>query len=177
MINLLPYQQKAELRAEEEKRLIIILGAGVLVWLICLLLILFSVQIYSQGQLSSQNSILTEAAKKLNTSEVKDFQQKINSANALFLQLDAFYKKPKLTGIIKEISQTIPSGISLTNISFLSGDTTQVSLNGSAETREQLLNFKERLESQSNFKDINFPASNWITPSNINFSATLKLAH
>jgi hypothetical protein len=48
-------------------------------------------------------------------------------------------------------------------------------ISGFAADREILFKFKEKIEEEKNFKDIDFPLSNLVSPVNINFSLGFKV--
>jgi len=179
MINLLPPSEKAILVQEKINRLIIILGVLVLLFLLCLSLILLSLKIYISGQVKAQE-ILVEQKKQSLTSDILNFEKKVRVINQNFQKLDSFYKtQPNLILLFQDISKTLPPGLYLNNFSLSpSSDKNykfQVSISGYAPNREILLTFKQNLELQKNLKEIRFPSSNWLKPTDINFSATFKI--
>ncbi|MBM3250644.1 MAG: hypothetical protein FJZ07_00150 [Candidatus Nealsonbacteria bacterium] len=175
MINLLPPEQKEELLLEQKKRIIVILGILVLFFLFCLFLFSFLVKIYLQIQVISQKGFLKEAEKGSFQLEIQDLRRKIDLINQDITRLEQFYKnRIYFSEILDKISQTIPRGVYLTNfsaaVSFFEGESLiKISLSGFAPTREILLEFNKKLEEQINFKNISFPAANWVKPRDINF--------
>lgn len=180
MINLLPPIEKEFLRTEETKRLIAILGTVVLAFLICLILILFSIKIYIQSQVEFQRITLFQAEQEFEQSESQALQEKINLANLTFSKLNSFYQqKPNFSEILEKISETLPDRTYLTNISLNSQPPdkdfkTQISLSGFSPERELLFEFKKRLEAEPAFQEIYFPPTNWVKPTEIDFYVTLK---
>ncbi len=175
MINLLPSQQKEEILQEEKKRLISILGILILIFLICLALILFSIKIFISSQVGIQKTILNQREKELEVSRIQSLEEEIKTNNAILLKLNSFYQKQiNLLEVLEKIVITLPSEIYLTNLSFNKTQDeesfSQISLSGSAPTREILLEFKQNLESEEIFKEPSFPPSTWVEPTDINFS-------
>ena len=82
---------------------------------------------------------------------------------------------------LEEISKIIPSEISLTNLSIFSekkkneGQTIKVSLSGFAPTRKSLFYFRKKLKEAEFFKNVSFPPSNWIKPTDIDFSINFEV--
>lgn len=193
MINLLPPKEKDMLLMEKKKRIAIILWFLVLFFLICLILILFSIKVFSGGQIEVQKSSLAKSEKEFLQSETQELQEKINSANSIFKELSSFYQnKVYFSQILEKISKTIPENFYLTNLSVVfypiekekKEDGTEelkepkriiISLSGFAPLRQDLLEFKKNLETEQDFKEIFFPASNWVEASNINFYVTFKI--
>lgn len=175
MINLLPPQYKQELVKEEKRRLVLILSVLFLIFLVSLILILFSIKISLQGQVEALKIIADSEEKTLRTSEVQILREKINLANQNLLKLKSFYRDQiSSTEILEKIFQTIPSGIELTSLSWQK-DNSLVSLSGFSPNREILLEFIKKLEEKKEFSEINYPTTIWVEPVDINFSLTLKI--
>lgn len=186
MINLLPPQEKENLLLEKKKTMIVILWFLILFFLLCLILILFLIEIYSQGRVDAQKIISAEAKKEATQSEIKNIREKISSANATLAGLNSFYqKKFYFSDIIQKISELLPSGTYLTNLSiafyFVEKEDVKekgikVSLSGYAPTREILLEFKKNLGGENDFKEVYFPPSSWVKPADIDFLATFEIS-
>jgi Tfp pilus assembly protein PilN len=173
MINLLPKKEKEELIFEEKKKISLILGIQIFVFLISLLLVLFSINIYILSQVSFQKIIFSQEEKRFEESEAKIFQEKLKFLNQEISNLSSFYKNQlSLTENLDKISGILPSGIYLTSFSF-NTDTSQISLSGSALNRETLLKFKENLEKEKKFSQIYFLPNSWLDPTE--FSVNLKI--
>lgn len=174
MINLLPLQEKKNLRMEENWRLVLILGFLFLIFLISLFLILFSVKSYLWGQVESRKILVDLEEKYFQSSEIQALREKITLANQNLSKLTPFYQKQKRgTEILEKISQTLPPGVYLTTLSWQK-DTSQISLSGFSPTREILFEFKKKLE-EKEFREIYFPPQNWIEPTDIDFYVTFKV--
>jgi len=174
MINLLPNKEKEELRLEEQKKIILILGIQILILFVSLLLVLFSIDIYISSQVNVQKIIFSQEEKKFGESEAKIFQEKLEFLNQDISNLSSFYKNQiNLTEILNKISNILPSGISLNYFSFIT-DTSQISLVGSAPDRETLLKFRENIEKEKKFSQIEFSSNSWLDPTN--FSVNFKIS-
>lgn len=181
MINLLPPEEKEELLLEQKKRIIIILGILVLFFLICLFLFSFLVKIYLEIQVVSQKELFQEIEKGSLQSEMQGLKSKITLINQDLTKLEQFYKeKIYFSEILEKISQTIPRDVYLTNFSATISPAEKKSLikiflSGFAPTREILFEFNKKLEEESDFKNISFPAANWIKPRDINFFVSFEI--
>ena len=183
MINLLPAQYKEELKQEEGWKLVLILEILVLIFLICLTLILFSVKIFISGQLEAQKILLFQEEKKFEESQIKNMEEKITISNQTLLELNSFYQsQTNLTEILEKISEILPINVYLTTLNFNPLTATenekhaaQISLSGFSPTREILLEFKKNLEKEQTFEEIYFPPSNWVKPTDIDFSVNFKI--
>ena len=175
MINLLPSQQKEELREEGKWKLIMILGIVLLAFLISLSLILFSIKTVILGQVEIQKILLEEREKELKTQKIQELEAKIRDYNLTLSNLDSFYKKNlNLTDILEKLSKTLPQGTYLTTFIF-NLTTLEISLSGYSPDRETLVAFKENLEKEEKFEKVYFPLANWVSPTDINFSVTFKV--
>ena len=173
MINLLPIQSKKELKQEETLKIIIILGIVILAILVCFCLILFIIKIHISGEITAQKIFIEQKEEEFKMSETSDLEKEVLLFNQSLLELDSFYKKQiSPTKILEKISQILPSESYLTGFNFTQQ---QVSLSGFSSTREILVAFKESLEKQEIFTEIYFPSSNWVKPSDIDFSLNFKL--
>ena len=173
MINLLPLQQKEELLEEEKHNLVLILGILFLIFLISLILILFSIKIFISGEVEIQNILLSAEEKRFKESQIQNLEEKINISNQTLSKLDLFYQNQlNLTETLEKISGTLPLGTYLTTLNL---NLAQISLSGFSPTREILLEFKKNLEKEKIFGEIYFSPSNWVEPTDINFSVNFKI--
>ena len=188
MINLLPLQQKEELLEEEKYNLVLTLGILFLIFLISLILILFSIKIFISGEVEVQRILLSAEEKRFKESQIQNLEEKINTSNQTLSELNLFYQNQlNLTKTLEKISGTLPLKAYLTTFSLnplstpAEGETqkylAQVSLGGFSPTREILLEFKEALGKEELFGEIYFPPSNWVKPIDIDFSVTLRIIH
>lgn len=175
MINLLPPKEKESLIREENWKLVLILGTLFLSFLICLILILFSIQIYISGKIQSQKVIIEIEEKEFRDPETQNFRGEIALINQDLSRLNSFYQsQTNLTEILEKISGIFPEKMYLTSLSYQK-ETFQISLYGFASSREILLDFKKNLEKKKEFKEIYFPPQNWVKPTEIDFQVNFKI--
>jgi len=187
MINLLPPEEKEKLYLEKKKRLVIILWLLVLFFLLCLILVLFSIKVFLQVQIQSQKTLLEEVGIGFKQSETRDFQKKINRINLRLEKLTSFYQqKIYFSDILEKISNTLPQGVYLTNLSITRATMGEqkktekeggikISLSGFAPTVESLYEFRKNLEKENDFQNIYFPPANWVKLTDINFSISFAI--
>jgi len=174
MINLLPLEQKEELKREEKWKLTLILGIIFLIFLLCLFLILLSIRINVSSELEAQKNLSALEEGRFKTPEIQQFQEQITLLNENLLGINSFYQdQSSLTKVLEKISATIPSTIHLTRLSWQK-ENFQVELSGRASLREDLFELKNNLEKEKDFKDVYFPPSDWIKPKDVDFYVTFK---
>ena len=181
MINLLPPEDKEQLKKEESFRLILILGMLSVLFFVCLSLLLLSIRIYVGGGIAAQN-ILIEAEKK---QEQESPLQKIRLLNGDIKELERFYaQETVLSDIILRITTAVPERVYITSFSYTPPirpkggkeiTNARVSLTGFGPTREDLLAFRAKLEEDALFENFNFPQSNWKLAEDIDFSFTFEI--
>ncbi len=165
MINLLPDSEKKELLKIEKRKIQIIILFLMNFFLICFLLVFLFLNIYFASEIKSKEILIKELSNLQEPLEIKEKTIKINEE---IININNFYRdKIYYTSALNEIFNLMPEGSYLNNLSFINN---KVSLSGFALTRDDLLLFKERLE--ENFKEVNFPPSDWVKKESINFSVT-----
>ncbi len=75
---------------------------------------------------------------------------------------------------LKIISEITPSGINVNYLKINLGEQS-VKIKGKAGLRENLLDFKQKMESSEIFKDIDFPIKNILEKENIDFEINSKI--
>lgn len=173
MINLLPPKYKEDLRSEENLNLVFILEIFFLAFFLSLALVLFSIKIHIAGVIETQKIFFESKNKEF--SQVKLVESEINSINKELSNLDSFYKEQfDLTDFLERISALLPPGLYLNSFSYQK-EGHQINLSGFSSTVETLLDFKNNLEKQSDFKEVNFPTAVWLESVNIDFNTSLKI--
>lgn len=172
MINLLPEKQKKEFERDQMYRVVMILGTISIAGLICLALMLFTAKIYFMAKLEEKRILAEGKNQTIKMMKIKEDEERISSYNVNFSTLKMFYnKQANISLMIKELSDSLPPGISFSYLDYSGG---KVSISGFCPDRESLVNFKNNLEKQANFKKINFPANDWVEQRNIDFSLNFE---
>ena len=175
MINLLPLRYKEQLKQEENRKLVLISGIIFLIFLISLILILFSIKLHIQGQLESVKVLADLEEKTMEKSEIQILKGKINLSNQNLSKLKSFYKKQvSSVDILEKIFNTVPAEIYLTAFSWQK-NTSQVTISGFSPHREILFVFQQNLEQTEEFTEIIFPPQNWIKSTDIDFHVSFKI--
>jgi Tfp pilus assembly protein PilN len=178
MINLIPPKEKEKILMERINKVVIIHWFLIFFFILCFILVLFSVKIYFKSQALAQNSMVLNAKNNQETQKIIQFKEKMQTANDEIKEQNNFQKnKIYFSNIIEKIAGILPGNIKLNNISAVLDDKKiiKVSVSGFAQSREDLVALKDKLSQESAISEIKFPTSNWVEANNINFSASFNI--
>jgi len=173
-LNLLPSQDKKDLELAKISRLIASLAVWILIFLIIFILLLVSTYFSLSILLDEQKKLIEIRQSDPRTQDMLEIEEKIRQTNQIVKQV--YLKQEEMilwTPLLEKMTKIVPSGIYLTNFSYRAVDN-QITLNGWANWRENLLYFQESLEENSFFKEVEAPLSNLIKQRNIDFIFTIK---
>ena len=174
-------EQKKELKREKDFKLVLILGILVLSFLICFSLILFSIKILIEGELSYQKILLEQKEKE--AFYFYDLEKEVKEVNLTINKINFFYqKKTDFIDLSRAIFDSLPPEVYLSIFNFskpaipeeakYSGS---IFLTGFAPSRQALTLLKKNLESEKKFMEVYFPSENWVKPNDIIFTVSFKL--
>jgi hypothetical protein len=178
MINLLPPAEKKTLFQSRQKKLILILGIEFFVFLISVLLVFLAIQFYILGELSSKDFLFkySESQEKLDGS--LDLQNIIRKHNRNLSLIESFHKNQKFlsNSLINLLEVETPKGLYFTNLSVQSQENKiLMTIAGFSDTRENLIFFKDNIESNNKINNVAFSTGSWISPKSINFNVSLEI--
>lgn len=180
MINLLPPEEKKELLLKNKERLVIILGITAFVSLICMILILLSINFYILTEVVFQENVLEQTEKSYKTPVFLSFQSSIKKYNNTITKLNYFYKQEaSFSQILKIISSVQrPEGLYFTDISLDRNNENKnikAVISGFSVSREDLLVFKKNIEESTDIKNPYFSPESWTNPQNVRFYLTFEI--
>lgn len=181
MINLLPLEYKKELLKEKQFKIVVILIMVLTSFLISLILILFSIEIYTASQLAAEKNFLEYSQKEMEFFKIEELENKVVLTNRKISELNNFYtQQTSMIEVLEKISQVLPGKIYLTGIALNSSDEKDYKfslvINGFSPDRQSLLDLEKNLENNKNFfKVFTFPPSTWTKSEDIEFSLILKI--
>jgi hypothetical protein len=179
MINLLPPEEQSQLRLEDARKLVIILGITIIIPLICLALVLLSIQFYILGEINSQKTVLEQTKAQYQTQDFLKTKQLIDDSNAAMGQLIAEYQKNQYLGkSITAISVVPrPAGLYITDLSLVreSSGMVQATMTGFSNSRDDLLTFQKNLQSAKEIQNPVFSPESWVPAANVKFSLTFSV--
>ncbi|NTV40809.1 MAG: PilN domain-containing protein [Candidatus Moranbacteria bacterium] len=166
-LDLLPQNKKAKIKRDKLFGEIINEGILFLFPFFVLIVILFNVFYLLTIQKKINDSEYEIQQRQNEYQELnkydKDFKQ-MNETAVLLVKIQAGHLR--WVDIFSHLSQDTPQGVVLE--SFANKDYS-VFLVGKAKTRDQLLQFKENLEKDSCFGNVNVPLSNLVVKDNVDF--------
>ena len=179
MINLLPPEEKQELHLQQVKKLIVTLGTAIMVIVICLILVLFSVNYYVLGRAISQKAILDQAASQYETAEFLKYKDILQNYNKTIARLNSFYAgETEISPVLENIlGIERPKGVYFSNISLSkkADNKLQANISGTSDTRDNLLVFQKNIEEKKSIGNFSFSPESWINSTDINFYLTLEI--
>ncbi len=178
MINILPKEQKKDLKYEYHMRLF-----SVIFIMLAILGIFATILIIPSYFFSKSKEVLIE--KKLEDFNKNNPEIKVGDLNKITLDVNTKLKTLDNTwpndldtyDTFNQVLSTIPSGITITQFLYNEENegTTALQINGNATSREVLQNFKTTLQSNTKFSDVNLPISDFVKKSDINFSISFSV--
>ena len=172
-INLLPPNKKQAL--VEHKKFKTILGWELIIVIIacCFFAFLFGIDRFLSLDLEAISLAKNGQADNARYAKIEDYQSQFSQINARLTKLalidaDQLYWSP----IFLQLNSATPEAVEITELE--TKDLT-LSLTGHANTRDDLLAFKENLGKIACFLEVNLPVSNLVSKENIDFSLDLKI--
>lgn len=174
-LNLLPQEQKEGLRYEQYRRATVFIGIALMAQLLIFCLLLVSAYFYVafqwEGLARQVNAEKTKGATKksqdleLNVSQIK---KKLETFAALQNQ-----RRPAAE-MAEHVASLVPKGVRLKNFSFKK-ENKEIALTGRADTRADLLNFKNALERSEELKGVDVPIAALLRQIDIDFNIKIIL--
>ena len=127
----------------------------------------------SKSNLDTQSKISLTAVDQASISTAQDINGKLNLVESA--ENNKFIVSEK---VINSIIASKSPNIKITRIVYVEKDESTgaklVTISGIAPSREELLSFRQALEENSSFKNIDLPVSNFVKETNIQFTLTLR---
>lgn len=172
-LDLLPTERKQEIKRKKLFRGILREEFLFIIPVIVFIFILLNIYYVLTLQKDSMMSVQTMSQSQEKYRQLSTYEEKFKEANFINQALikiqsgHLYWQK-----LFRELSNTTPDGI---YVSDLSTKDFSVFLVGKARTREDLLGFKEKLESAECFETVNVPLSNLVVKDNVDFQIDLKI--
>lgn len=172
MINLLPAYRQKKLRREEMSKIAAIIGIVFFAAFLAFILMMALIHIDYSEKLKKAEINLEGKKQEMEIFAVDEIESQIARNNSLISKINEFYEKQvKITKIFLQIAEAMPLGLTISRFTYVSS---KIMIEGYAPDRNALAVFKNNLENQSGFFEVNFPSENWLAPQNINFNVNFK---
>lgn len=174
MLNLLPFQQKRELKLNLLNQAAIRVAISIIFMILILALLLLIARIIININLIETEKELSFWQSRAEIKELEILEKNIGELNKNLIFLNGLYQNQnKFSSFLENLAKDVPVDIRLDNV-FL-GESSAVNISGFAPTRNALINFKNVLEKAPYVSEFNFPLSNLTKATNINFRLSFKL--
>lgn len=144
-------------------------------------LILLSIKFYMIGMVGTQEILVSLEEENFAGSQAQDLANEVSGINEELGRLEFFYKNQmSFSNALSLVIRAMPDQTRLNTVylSIQSEDDKQKfksSLTGFSSDRETLFFLKRNLENEPSFAEIDFPPSNWVRPTDINFSVNFNV--
>lgn len=173
-LNLLPPAEKKELELIRTgfklRGFILCFFVSLIIFIIFLTNTLLCLSIL----LKAQNELVEIRQSDKRNQYLLEMEDKIKEIN---FEMERIVQKQKelflWTPLLEDLAKIVPRGVVLTGVSY-SPSNKRISLNGLAESRENVLLFQEALEKNKSCAEVEAPLSNLLKQKEINFTFTFK---
>lgn len=170
-LNLVSQELKKELKLRHLYKFLKKVDYIFIIISIVIAIMLLTARVILQNNFNSvveQTTQITKNSQSYNT-KVREINAKISSVEQIQKDFVAW------SGIFSELEKIANDGIVFASVRFNYNDKS-AKFSGNAKTRDDLIAFKEQLEQSSLFKQIDFPVSNILEKTDINFDLNAKLS-
>lgn len=181
MINLLPHPYLHELRREQLRRVFVICGLLAVVVVFVNITLLFPPLLFLRFREASIEREIAIANQAPEIQRASGIEQRIAAFNA---RLGAFERNEKATNVpvsqlFEPAFQARDRAIAITSLTFLPNDAnrdvSRLLIRGSAETRNALMRFADRLKIEHRYSSVVLPVENLLRDRDITFSLTVDV--
>jgi|GEM_PF-3099521 len=184
LINLLPEKQKKELELEEKQKKALLVLFYFIFSLIFFAFLLFFTNHYITERVISLGDEVLAKNEELQGAKIQESKQIISDINQKLSKIDTvFEERVMLSGFLEKIASLTPSSVYFTTFSLQrqlrkteQGETEfffEVTIQGVAETREELYSFKQIVDKEETLQDPYFQPFSWVSPVKADFTLDL----
>lgn len=177
MANLLPREELTTVRRERRNRIVVVSLTALLVtiilggiFLIPSLILSRTKALSAERKIELTQSFITQREESGVLSDVRAIQSKI-------VRLEGLLSQHTVSEILAALDESTPPGIVLLSVGYERNPDApdDLTIKGTAATRDTLLTFSRRLEREDLFRDVDLPVSNLAASTNIAFSLTVAV--
>lgn len=169
MVNLLPEESRENAAIEFRFRLATILCAGIGAVFLAGAGLLFPAYLSAEIK---HAAIVADQQQNVAAKKERDLADAERAAIALFPQVATVARSPRPSAYIQEITEVPRKGVQIQSIQFQSLQNPKFTISGSADARDELIAYKEKLSSLKGVT-VNLPISDLVRPTDLVFTMSL----
>ncbi len=172
-LNLIPPDKKEEIIKKHQLKKVFFVETILTIIIVSLFVTLLSFKYVLSINLASLATSQREDKQAIQYNKIKKYDQQFNQINTQIFQV-AKLEKDQLywSKLLVKLNQIIFPDISLDS---LSTSNYTITLRGKADSRDNLILFKKKLEDEACFSNINLPLSNLVNKKNIEFQISFEI--
>jgi hypothetical protein len=172
MLHLLTEEHKKKVLNEYRKRVVVVLCACILGAIVVSAIFIIPAYFMSYSRYSEVTTMKKALDKEIQENESESTAQSIKDITASLQALQMFEGKNSVLFLIKKVTAAKPRGVRVNRISYLPGEagSTAIDIAGTADTRQNLVNFSDKLKKDKSFTSVTVPLSSFAKERNIDFS-------
>ncbi len=180
MINLLPAENKIEIKKEYLIRVFIISGVSLFSLILITGIALFLLFYLTAGQKTDSEEVFLLSQQGLastNEAEISSIVSGINSTTAELISNQKI--TAEVSEVIKKLTAIKTEKITIKSFLFSAsrdGAGGEIRINGTSATRTELINYIEKIKKDPMFAKVDLPLSNFLKEENIDFNIVVELS-
>lgn len=176
MINLLPENNKIEIKKEYTRRLFVVIGAFTFFVALISAVILTCLLFLINREKNNFNRQLFISEQRFEFKDLKEILPGMENFAAKLSFLEKESDGVKLSFLLGEILKRKSENVKINGFSYdkISGGG-RILISGMAGSRQGLLSFVDALRSEPKFKDVQSPVSNLLKEKSLDFSLTILI--
>ncbi len=172
-INLLPDNQKKILRLIIIQKKIALIVVFITASFLIFIAGLFYLENYLNKKIDNLRPMVLIQEQKVRESRFEGLKEEVASINnQLKLASTTWRNQFSFVSFLEDISQLIPEAIYFKTLSF---DGSRLAITGFVNSRENLFELKQNLESDSRINNLYFTPSSWVNQKDFEFSLTAQI--
>jgi Tfp pilus assembly protein PilN len=172
-LNLIPPERKKEIAKSVRLKLAVRIEVAFTLVIIIFFAVLLSLQYILGLNLASQEIVKVQGEKASQSEKILQYDKQFEEINAqiskiMTIRRDQLY----WSEIFFKLNELVFSGITVTS---LHTSDYSIVISGDSDTRDDLILFKEKLEKEDCFSNVNLPLSNLVDKNNIKFQIDFNI--
>jgi Tfp pilus assembly protein PilN len=185
-LNLLSSQEKEEIRWEKINRILIINGTVIIAELVIFIVLFLAMDFYLSREFSKIDNLVVQKQQEAEVKEIGELKIKTQSFNERLNLVDEIQNQQiSWTKILEKLSLITPESVQIISLDIspknnetdvINSEQYLFNLVGHAKTREDMLEFENKLKDSDYFSNLESNRSNYLESYNVNFRYRFNLA-